>query len=482
MTTSLFNHWPSSDAVLGAVGSGTAVVFNYVVFFGGIFTYSNDASAVHRAVEPAVGVACQVLTYMVLYVFSDKVSRIDYKIFILLAVCLMCVPLIGTLFFPDLLISPMADYFLYECFGVGLALQLVGWTDYSWCVRGPELIVVALLFFCAIAFELLLYSGASAHFSMLICFASIFFMALAFISSRQSGESHIFISKSESNESVNLNYGSLFSYAITGFAIASQSVLLCEYTSTAHMMLMFASAALAVAVTGAVVVCLGYGRFLLQGPIERVTFPELVALLLISLFFDNTARLMLLWFVVFLLLLRDLARVVNLYVLGSEFGVQTLNLSLKVSLPLALGFLFGLIVAALVSQLYMVLVVATVCALCFAMAVVPYGSDELTMPDTNPAKATKEDSEKGYWKKTCDQMSEEAHLTPRECEVFLLLSHGRSSLVISRELNVAVTTVKTHTSNIYRKFDVTTQQDLIDLLDDRRTQISKENYEPRQRI
>lgn len=429
-----------------------------------------------------MGMACQVLTYAVLYVFSDKVSRIDYKVFVLLAVCLMYVPLICLFFFSDALIFPMTDFFLYACFGVGLALQLVGWTDYSWCVRGPELIEIALLFFCAIGFELLLFSGESVRFRVFICFTLICFMALAFITSRQSGESRIFISKSESNESVNLNHGSLLSYAITGFAIALLSVFLCKHASTAHMMFVFGSAALAVVITGSVVVYLGYGRFLLQGPIERVTFPELVALLLISLFFDDTVRLVLIWFVVFLLLLRDLARVVNLYVLGSEFGVQSLNLSLKVSLPLALGFLFGLAVSALVLQLYMVIVVVLVCAFSFAMAIAPYGSDELTMPDKKPAKTAKDDNEKGYWKKACDQMSQEAHLTPRECQVFLLLSHGRSSVVISRELNVAVTTVKTHTSNIYRKFDVTTQQDLIDLLDDRRIQISKMNCEPRQRL
>ena len=482
MAMSLFNHWPSSDAVLGAVGSGTAVVLNHVVFFGRLFTFSDDGSSVLQAAGPVIGMACQTLAYAALYVFSDRVSRVDYKVFVLLAVCLMCAPLICAFFFSDMFVSPMVDFFLYACFGVGLALQLVGWTDYSWCVRGPELIVVALLYFCAIAFELLLYSDESANFSVLICIASTFFMALAYISSRQSGETRIFISKSESNESLNLNYGSLLSYAITGFAIALQSVYLCEYTSTAHMMFMFGSAALAVAVTGSIVMHLGYGRFLLQGPIERVTFFELIAFLLISLFFDGIFRLVLIWLIVFLLLLRDLARVVNLYVLGSEFGVQTLNLSLKVSLPLILGFLFGLIVSALLSQLYMVIVVVLVCALCFAMAVAPYGSDELTMPDTKPTKTVKEDNEKGYWRKACHQMSEEAHLTPREYEVFLLLSHGRSSVVISRELNVAVTTVKTHTSNIYRKFDVTTQQDLIDLLDDRRTQISKKNYEPRQRL
>ncbi|WP_290994914.1 helix-turn-helix transcriptional regulator [Gordonibacter sp.] len=482
MVTSLFNHWPSSDAVLGAVGSGTAVVFNYVVFFGRIFTFYDGGSALLQAAGPAVGVVCQVLTYAALYIFSDKVSRIDYRIFVLLAVCLMCASLIGAFFFSDMFVSPVFDFLLYACFGIGLALQLVGWTDYSWCVRGPELIVVALLFFCAIAFELLLHSSADAHSRVLICIASTFFMALAFISSRQNGETHIFISKSESNESVNLNYGSLFSYATTGFAIALVAVLLCEYTSIGLMLFMFASAALAVAITGAVVVCLGYGRFLLQGPIERVTFPELIAFLLISLFFDGYVRLALVWFVVFLLLLRDLARIVNLYVLGSEFGIQTLNLSLKVSLPLALGFLFGLLIPALFPQLYMVNVVILVCALCFAIAIVPYGSDALTMPDTKPEKAATGDSEKGCWKKACDQMSEEAHLTPREREVFLLLSHGRSSLVISRELHVAVTTVKTHTSNIYRKFDVTTQQDLIDLLDDRRVQIGKENSEPKQRL
>ena len=54
-------------------------------------------------------------------------------------------------------------------------------------------------------------------------------------------------------------------------------------------------------------------------------------------------------------------------------------------------------------------------------------------------------------------------LTAREAEVFAYLAHGRSRPYIADALFVTTGTVKTHTTHIYRKLEVGSKQELIDL-------------------
>ena len=53
-------------------------------------------------------------------------------------------------------------------------------------------------------------------------------------------------------------------------------------------------------------------------------------------------------------------------------------------------------------------------------------------------------------------------LTPRESEVYSLLVKGRNAGYVNEELGISINTVKTHVSNIYKKLDVHSQQELID--------------------
>lgn len=64
----------------------------------------------------------------------------------------------------------------------------------------------------------------------------------------------------------------------------------------------------------------------------------------------------------------------------------------------------------------------------------------------------------------CQVLAEQYALSSREREVFLLLARGRSGPFIQEELMLAQSTVKTHTRNIYRKFNVGTKQELLDLV------------------
>lgn len=65
----------------------------------------------------------------------------------------------------------------------------------------------------------------------------------------------------------------------------------------------------------------------------------------------------------------------------------------------------------------------------------------------------------------CTQAGAQFSLTPREVEVLMLLSRGRSGPYIQEKLCVSYNTVKAHVKHIYQKTGVHTQQELIDLVE-----------------
>lgn len=68
------------------------------------------------------------------------------------------------------------------------------------------------------------------------------------------------------------------------------------------------------------------------------------------------------------------------------------------------------------------------------------------------------------WKKACKLVCDEADLSPREREIFALLSTGHTAEAIANELSISANTVRTHVHNIYGKLDVHSRQELIDLV------------------
>lgn len=65
----------------------------------------------------------------------------------------------------------------------------------------------------------------------------------------------------------------------------------------------------------------------------------------------------------------------------------------------------------------------------------------------------------------CASVAARYDLTPRERDVFLLIARGRTLGVVSRELNIAEGTARTHMGHIYAKLGVHRQQELIDLVE-----------------
>lgn len=69
-----------------------------------------------------------------------------------------------------------------------------------------------------------------------------------------------------------------------------------------------------------------------------------------------------------------------------------------------------------------------------------------------------------FFRYACEKLGQERSLTSREREVLQRLAMGQNRSSISRDLVISEETVKSHTKNIYRKLDVHTRQELIDLV------------------
>ncbi len=72
------------------------------------------------------------------------------------------------------------------------------------------------------------------------------------------------------------------------------------------------------------------------------------------------------------------------------------------------------------------------------------------------------------WRKACNDISKRYQLSPRETEIFFLVAKGRNADYIQQKLVISTHTAKTHIANIYRKLEVHSSQELLDLVEETR--------------
>lgn len=77
---------------------------------------------------------------------------------------------------------------------------------------------------------------------------------------------------------------------------------------------------------------------------------------------------------------------------------------------------------------------------------------------------TEVDPEK-FWREACEYLEERHGLSPRERDVFRLLSKGRDSRYICNALCISMHTAKSHAYHVYRKMDIHSQQELITVVE-----------------
>ncbi len=107
---------------------------------------------------------------------------------------------------------------------------------------------------------------------------------------------------------------------------------------------------------------------------------------------------------------------------------------------------------------------------------VPQSSGTSLKDEEHAAKDSSEVSEEatsegkeGFLRSRCKTLSQEYKLSARQQEVLLMLAKGRNAQHISDSLQVSRSTAKTHIYNIYQKFGVGSQQELISIIEERQS-------------
>lgn len=111
-----------------------------------------------------------------------------------------------------------------------------------------------------------------------------------------------------------------------------------------------------------------------------------------------------------------------------------------------------------------VLMVAVVILLLTYLALLP---EALLIQLVKPA----ETKEGGSFVEACRAVTERFGLSKRESEIMVMLAKGRDAAYICEQLVISKSTVSMHRQHIYRKLDIHSQQELIDLIDETKREL-----------
>ncbi len=89
-------------------------------------------------------------------------------------------------------------------------------------------------------------------------------------------------------------------------------------------------------------------------------------------------------------------------------------------------------------------------------------------PESDVSEAFEEDAEDASDEALVRRIADRFALSPRETDVFMLLSRGWTLAMISEELYLSQNTVKSHNAAVYKKLGVHTRQDLLKLVEQER--------------
>lgn len=92
------------------------------------------------------------------------------------------------------------------------------------------------------------------------------------------------------------------------------------------------------------------------------------------------------------------------------------------------------------------------------------GENAITVWDIMPLPAVEN---RNSFKEACEKVQADFGLTRRELEILSLVAKGRSGAYVQDKLCIAQGTFQTHMRNIYKKLDVHSCQELIDLVEER---------------
>lgn len=411
--------------------------------------------------------------------FAEAHSQLAVRIVALATVLL----LVGTgLLARGLFVSPFVRRALWLAAGIGLGIALVSWGT-LWTAldaerpddRASALAVAGSMALGAGLGTFMLFAPRTASLAAVaVLFAAS--LALQAYASRQVPVPER-VDRKTSQRRLKLFSRNLLTPLVAGasFGVALALNALLLDAATAFCALLGSMALAGVTVVAMAAMHGGVPRFSL---IERASFPVFGGALLALPFSVGLLRLALL-----VLLMADLMFYLAchwnvLVALSYRHHVQTAfhyaqGLIAPVgSIALGWGAVGGLVFACglPVDAAMPLACLSAAFLLMLDLAIVPYASNKTVEAIADDGSSQPHD-QAGRWRQRCQDVAATYGLTPREQEVFALLAKGRNTEVISGQLFISAHTVKTHTSRIYRKLSINSQQELIDLVEESRDHI-----------
>lgn len=117
----------------------------------------------------------------------------------------------------------------------------------------------------------------------------------------------------------------------------------------------------------------------------------------------------------------------------------------------------------------------------FASLITASSTDALTAEEKG-ARGRRSDEaapamRKGWFRTMIDRTASEHMLTAREAEVFFFLGMGHGAEYIAHKLTLSVSTVRTHTHNIYLKLGIHSRSELMEFVTNEKQRTLRENIE-----
>ena len=102
-------------------------------------------------------------------------------------------------------------------------------------------------------------------------------------------------------------------------------------------------------------------------------------------------------------------------------------------------------------------------------------------PEQTPQDAEEGRRAKGRFHSQCEAIADRYLLSRRETEVMFLLAKGHNAAFIQDQLCISKSTAKTHINHIYRKLDIHTQQELLNMVEAAKREAYDQENNPQRR-
>lgn len=464
--------------IIGGCGFSLTVAWVFLTTYSRVLTLGANESSDTFALLRLVGLVAFVAGFYALRRFYEIVSMQKTKKVLMIACVAMGVFLPLLYLAASVLIAPPLPFFILAWAAHGLSSSLLFgyWGRFSSMLPFQQITPTIIGVFFAAGCWFFIVSNLVGAYSIiaLLIMPSLSLMCFLIYERdsampRNSDPTDVPI-KTDSQAS---NVSGMLNGVVLGMLL--YVIVLSVKSVDIHMMiaasLVIAAAVLAVAFVA------GKRRFFEYGLTRRILFPLSVGCLMLLMFDTGEFAYVLFALLLVAFYVLDIVNWSTVALFGSLYRTQPIYSFSSVRLPFTLGTAMGWGVGLVAfgdlipgfGMPFEVVAAVVIVLLALSVSVAPFGSEAVRRGRGLLADEVKADGGTtlfhGTWKRACVAVAGSYGLTPREREVFLLLAKGRNAAVIEKELVVSPSTVKTHIYHVYQKLNVSSHQELLDLVE-----------------